>query len=582
MLWTDALSREFIAKEYPWFLQTFDNYPYPIQRADAIRYFVLHYYGGVYMDIDIGCNRSMDPLLYFQVVLPATIPVGVSNDLMMAEKGHPFMELVIHNLITFDHSYGSNYPTVMFSTGPMFVSAQYGLWPKEDPDGTEERQVRILPRKWYGKNAPLAEQATSYFAHFYGSSWHADDAGFITFLGKFGVALMYLGLAVVVLGGARLLWSKRSMLKTGAIRPVGAIQLPFHADGSSRSRPETPGSSRPNSPFNPYRSASPTSDIGTHHPRGVLYYLPVWLMSPGDRPGSSGPLSPGGAGWTSYLPGMGGDESEGYQAVPHFSRPHSPNNSILHGSAQHDGAFDGVALRTMSPNGAEVYKDHASPAPPAYSALRSWGSSLFRSVPAGGAQPPSEPATPLLAKGGNRDTTTPQEGLKRGAPRREPPPARDGTPLGLGLEHRSGSPLAGHPVAPPGYAGSAGRAGPRSASPASDSGGQGRRAGAGGRGDGEAAPQGEDGHRQPRGGPGLAHRAGEGRGRSDDEAEEDAGWGDEAGGAREEDEWEGGRGGGGQVDLDEYERAVGGSGGGLEEEVDRLLEEMAPDFVRTE
>ena len=51
-LWTDALSREFIATEYPWFLETFDNYEYPIQRADSIRYFVLAHFGGVYIDMD--------------------------------------------------------------------------------------------------------------------------------------------------------------------------------------------------------------------------------------------------------------------------------------------------------------------------------------------------------------------------------------------------------------------------------------------------------------------------------------------------------------------------------------------------
>ncbi len=51
-LWTDALARELIASEYPWFLDTFDHYPYPIQRADAIRYFVLAHYGGIYIDLD--------------------------------------------------------------------------------------------------------------------------------------------------------------------------------------------------------------------------------------------------------------------------------------------------------------------------------------------------------------------------------------------------------------------------------------------------------------------------------------------------------------------------------------------------
>lgn len=51
-LWTDKSAREFIASEYPWFLETFDGYQFPIQRADTIRYFVLAYYGGIYLDLD--------------------------------------------------------------------------------------------------------------------------------------------------------------------------------------------------------------------------------------------------------------------------------------------------------------------------------------------------------------------------------------------------------------------------------------------------------------------------------------------------------------------------------------------------
>lgn len=122
------------------------------------------------MDLDVGCRRSMDPLLYHHVILPATIPVGVSNDLMLAEKGHPFMELVIHSLMSFDHQYGTNYPTVMFSTGPMFLSAVYGQRARMNGD---PKEVRILPRRWYGKNAPEAERAEAFFTHYYGSSWHS-------------------------------------------------------------------------------------------------------------------------------------------------------------------------------------------------------------------------------------------------------------------------------------------------------------------------------------------------------------------------------------------------------------------------
>ncbi|KAI5125013.1 hypothetical protein M0805_007437 [Coniferiporia weirii] len=224
MLWTDADSREFIAKEYPWFLDTFDAYTYPIQRADAIRYFVLHHFGGVYLDLDVGCRRRLDRLLVYPVILPKTIPVGVSNDLMFAEKGHPFLAQTIHNLVTFDHSWVLNYPTVMFSTGPMFLSAQYGFWtsshaPTQDMPGGE---VRILPKSLYGKNAKVEDVPHSFFTHFYGSSWHADDAAFIGFLGKWGKGLMWIGLLLFIAGVVNLFWRKKSMRSE---RRLGRYQI---------------------------------------------------------------------------------------------------------------------------------------------------------------------------------------------------------------------------------------------------------------------------------------------------------------------------------------------------------------------
>ncbi|EJF61182.1 hypothetical protein DICSQDRAFT_106213 [Dichomitus squalens LYAD-421 SS1] len=205
-LWTDASAREFIAQHYSWFLDTFDGYTYPIQRADAIRYFVLYHYGGVYIDLDMGCLRRMDPLLVHSVILPRTIPVGVSNDLMFAEKGHPFLAQTIHNLMKFDYSWVLNYPTVMFSTGPMFLSAQYGAWTSIHPPTPDQPggEVRILPKPLYGKNAKPGEAPHSFFSHYYGSSWHADDAAFIGFLGKWGKGLMWIGLVVLVAGLVRM------------------------------------------------------------------------------------------------------------------------------------------------------------------------------------------------------------------------------------------------------------------------------------------------------------------------------------------------------------------------------------------
>ncbi|KAG7096836.1 hypothetical protein E1B28_004245 [Marasmius oreades] len=284
MLWSDESSRQFIAEHYPWFLDTYNDYQYNIQRADAIRYFVLNHYGGVYLDLDIGCMHPLDPLLIHPVILPKTIPVGVSNDLMFAEKGHPFLAQTIHNLVTFDHSWILNYPTVMFSTGPMFLSAQYGIF--TSAHGTDD-PIRILPKFLYGKNAREGEAPNAFFSHFYGSSWHADDAAFIGFLGNWGKSLLWIGLVVLFfglvvigvpgrrhrytlrrIGGYDVLFPRRSQ-RTGHWH----VHLPRSATASTSSTaPSTPEDSAPGSPID--------SDV----PVPVLH-LP-FDMSP-SSPGSS-------------------------------------------------------------------------------------------------------------------------------------------------------------------------------------------------------------------------------------------------------------------------------------------------------
>jgi hypothetical protein len=220
------------------------------------RYFVLHHYGGVYQDLDIGCKRPMLPLLNFDIVLPRTIPVGISNDLMFAAPQHPFMDLVTHNLVTFNHQYGTHYPTVMFSTGPMFLSAQYGLWPSVDGI---RGGVRVLPKSLYGKNAKPEEAEHSFFSHYYGSSWHESDAGFITFvscpceiykfsknlyseqLGKFGMGLMYAGAVVLLLGFLWLVWVRRWVFARLGLLSFSRLLNPNkYQPISIYSRPNTP------------------------------------------------------------------------------------------------------------------------------------------------------------------------------------------------------------------------------------------------------------------------------------------------------------------------------------------------------
>ncbi len=73
-LWTEKASRDFIELEYPWFLKTYDRYSFPVQRVDAVRYFLLLHYGGIYIDLDNV--RASDPILYFVPRLGDPSPLG--------------------------------------------------------------------------------------------------------------------------------------------------------------------------------------------------------------------------------------------------------------------------------------------------------------------------------------------------------------------------------------------------------------------------------------------------------------------------------------------------------------------------
>ncbi|TVY85199.1 Mannosyl phosphorylinositol ceramide synthase CSH1 [Lachnellula suecica] len=201
-LWTDASSREFIAAEYPWFLATFDSYPFPIQRADAIRYFVLHFYGGVYLDLDDGCTRRLDPLLIYPAWLRRTIPTGISNDAMGSVPQHPFFTHVIESLASYNRNWGMPYISVMYSTGPLFLSVMWReyLWKKREPID----RLRILMPDEYSK------QAWAFFKISKGNSWHGKDAQTIFWMGKHWLFLTVAGFAIAgVVGGC--LWFAWSM-----------------------------------------------------------------------------------------------------------------------------------------------------------------------------------------------------------------------------------------------------------------------------------------------------------------------------------------------------------------------------------
>lgn len=210
VLWTDETIRAFLVRRYPDFVPVYESYPYNIQRVDAARYFILYHYGGVYLDLDIECRPRKDLTVLVKsmerlgkvAMAPLTKPIGLSNDVLFASKASPFFKKLIDALPSKNKWYGLPYLTVMFSTGPMFLSLEYMRLPND-----LQKEVLVLPPEMY------VELGTRYIKHLRGSTWHRSDAHVIWWLHRH--RLCFAGFLLTVIASrarirfARLLRAKR-------------------------------------------------------------------------------------------------------------------------------------------------------------------------------------------------------------------------------------------------------------------------------------------------------------------------------------------------------------------------------------
>jgi mannosyltransferase OCH1-like enzyme len=128
-LFTDKDNREFIEKYFPFFLNTYDNFEYDIQRADAIRYCILYVHGGIYIDLDYYCNKSFNEI---ETLLKKPIGLVLSlnksdvttNSIMISNvKEHPMWLECIRNMMKVTPFFiRGKHLKVMTSTGPYMLN----------------------------------------------------------------------------------------------------------------------------------------------------------------------------------------------------------------------------------------------------------------------------------------------------------------------------------------------------------------------------------------------------------------------------------------------------------------------------
>jgi mannosyltransferase OCH1-like enzyme len=152
VLWSRDMARELVEKYEPNFLECYDQYPYEIQRIDAVRYCFLKRYGGLYVDLDLVPLENIEPYLmdsceaYF--VNSANIKSCYTNSIMASKKGSDIWDKVIEEIQKPGKwwAYGKH-TTVMTTTGPVMLTdviSNYSKticrlpWTKFNRDGIDD------------------------------------------------------------------------------------------------------------------------------------------------------------------------------------------------------------------------------------------------------------------------------------------------------------------------------------------------------------------------------------------------------------------------------------------------------------
>ena len=130
IIWYDEMVLAFLSDHYPWFLPTYQAYSYDVMRVDAAKYFLLYHYGGIYLDLDERCVRDIKTLIDlipqgYGMAFPQGNPAGISNNVFMAKACHNFLNYVISRMSYDNQWYALPYITIMFSSGPWFLSFKY-------------------------------------------------------------------------------------------------------------------------------------------------------------------------------------------------------------------------------------------------------------------------------------------------------------------------------------------------------------------------------------------------------------------------------------------------------------------------
>ncbi len=141
-IWNETKLEIFYKESFSMFLHTYKSYRYgPIQRNDVSRYFILYHFGGIYINMDISCQVSIDTIIRNVTGTNANADVIALKDkkdlsgqdlsaaFLASPRKHPFLiEAIIHDP-NIDHNFLSKFRRVLLLIGPLYLSTVYAIYP---------------------------------------------------------------------------------------------------------------------------------------------------------------------------------------------------------------------------------------------------------------------------------------------------------------------------------------------------------------------------------------------------------------------------------------------------------------------
>lgn len=194
VFWTDKSIEKYMRLNHRKFYKQWKEYPYHIQRVDAVRYFILKDFGGVYSDLDIVPRVPIDSYIEGASVEAMFVPSANMNDcftnsFMISKKGASIWDRVIEEMkLERDTKWWKQgkHITVLWSTGPMCLT---------NAIFKHDKVLGYLPVKlFHAKNANEIPEITkmsdilkekSVLVNVQGSSWHEFDSKFFNWLNKY-------------------------------------------------------------------------------------------------------------------------------------------------------------------------------------------------------------------------------------------------------------------------------------------------------------------------------------------------------------------------------------------------------------